>query len=258
MTGPHIVMEMEDAAIFYNGKPILDRVSCAFRANAVTGLVGPSGSGKTTLLRTLSRLNDRIDGFRVEGRVHVVGQEIYGNGVDVYHLRRQVGMIFQKPVVFPKSIYENTVFGLKHLAPQRKREFPGVAERVLKEVLLWEEVKDRLHKPAPTLSQGQQQRLAIARTLAVDPEILLLDEPTSSLDPRSSAAIEDLIVSLKARHTLVLVTHNLAQARRVCDDLVFLRDGTVWEQGSCREIFANPEKKETRDYLTRRDGDEPT
>jgi len=251
------VMEMDNAAIFYNGKPVLDKVCCGFRVNAVTGVVGASGSGKTTLLRTLSRLNDRVGGFRVHGQVRLEGHEIYGNGTDVYQLRRRVGMVFQKPVVFPKSIFKNAVFGLKQLAPEMKKEFPQAAERVLREVFLWDEVKDRLHKPAQTLSQGQQQRLAIARTLAVDPEIILMDEPTSSLDPKSSTAIEELIVSLKSRHTLVLVTHHLAQARRVCDDLLFLNEGTVWEQGGCLEMFENPKRKETHEYLSRWNVDEP-
>lgn len=257
MSEKRYVMEMEDAAIFYNGKPVLDKIRCGFRINAVTGLVGASGCGKTTLLRTLSRLNDRIDGFRVKGQVRFEGHEIYGNGIDVYRLRNRIGMVFQKPVVFPKSIFENTVFGLKYLASERKNEFPQVVERVLKEVFLWDEVKDRLHKPAQTLSHGQQQRLAIARTLAVEPEVILMDEPTSSLDPKSSTAIEELIATLKTRHTIVLVTHHLAQARRVCDDLIFLKDRTIWEQGPCLEMFENPKRQETRDYLSRWREEEP-
>lgn len=251
MSAGRSMMEIENASVYFNGKPVLHGLCLAFRPRVVTGIIGPSGSGKTTLLRTLSRLNDRIDGFRVEGGVRVCGEEIYGAGIDVYRLRRRVGMIFQKPVVFPKSIFDNAVFGIRYLAPERKKDFPAVAERVLREVFLWEEVKDRLHRPAPTLSQGQQQRLAIARTLAVDPEVLLMDEPTSFLDPKSAAAIEELMVTLKLRHTLVLVTHHLPQARRVCDDLVFLKDGIVWEQGPCRDLFDRPEKKSTREYLVR-------
>ncbi len=174
-------------------------------------------------------MNDRIPGFYLEGEVSVAGQNICAQDTDVYALRRQVGLIFQKPCVFPKSIYENVIFGLRHHHPEKKKEFSTLSELALRKAFLWEEVKNRLHEPAPTLSQGQQQRLAIARTLAVDPKVLLMDEPTSSLDPRSTRALEQLIVSLKTEHTVILVTHNLEQAERICDTLYCVEDGRVYE-----------------------------
>ncbi len=243
------VMEFQDAGIFFNGQAVLQNLSHVFTANAVTAIIGSSGTGKTTLLRTLSRMNDRVPGFRVQGGVRVGGHEIYGNGVDVYRLRRRVGMLFQKPCVFPKSIFDNVVFGLHHLQAGKSRDFPEIVERALREVFLWQEVKDRLHQSALTLSQGQQQRLVIARTLTVDPEILLMDEPTSALDPNSSEAIERLIAALKDRHTIVMVTHNLAQAKKVADEVMFLCDGEVCETGKSRDFFENPCRNETRDYL---------
>ena len=223
-------LSLEKVSIDYDGKSVLHDVTCSFPYHAVTGLLGPSGSGKSTLLRSVCRMNDRIPGFRLRGEVTVLGRDIYGNGVDVYALRRRVGLIFQKPCVFPKSIYENVLFGLRHHHPEKKNEFPGLAEQALRKAFLWEEVKDRLHDAAPTLSQGQQHRLAIARTLAVDPEVLLMDEPTSALDARSTRALEDLILSLKAEHTLILVTHNLDQAERVCDSILCLNEGAVVEE----------------------------
>ena len=223
-------LSLEKVSIDYDGKSVLHDVTCSFPYHAVTGLLGPSGSGKSTLLHSVCRMNDRIPGFRLRGEVTVLGQDIYGNGVDVYALRRRVGLIFQKPCVFPKSIYENVLFGLRHHHPEKKNEFADLAEQALRKAFLWEEVKDRLHDAAPTLSQGQQHRLAIARTLAVDPEVLLMDEPTSALDARSTRALEDLILSLKAEHTLILVTHNLDQAERVCDSILCLNEGAVVEE----------------------------
>ncbi|MFQ5449425.1 MAG: phosphate ABC transporter ATP-binding protein [Nitrospinaceae bacterium] len=249
MSRSRVVMQMKDASVFYNGKPVLEGINREFHEGRVTGIIGPSGAGKTTLLRTLSRLNDRIPGFHVQGRVLVFGEEIYDNGVDVYELRRKVGMVFQTPCVFPRSIFENVIFGWKHLFPRRKREWPRVVEKTLRDVFLWDEVKDRLHKPAPTLSLGQQQRLAIARTLAIDPDILLMDEPTSALDPKSARAIEELVLCLKSRHTILVVTHNLSQAQRVSDDMVFLREGKVCESGASAEFFDRPCQWETREYL---------
>ena len=242
-------MEIQEVSISFNGKPVLENITAGFQRNVVTGVIGPSGSGKSTLLRTLSRMNDRVQGFSVRGKVMVDGEEIYGNGIDVHRLRQKMGMVFQNPCVFPKSIFENVVFGVKHLFPGRKKEFPELVERTLREVILWEEVKDRLHKPAPTLSQGQKQRLAMARTLALDPEVLLMDEPTSALDPRSMQAIEELIGSMKGKRTVVLVTHNMDQARRISQDLIFLCEGRICESGTCSELFANPIHEETRDYL---------
>ncbi len=246
------VIEMQGASISYNGKPVLEGLDLLIAEKSVTGVIGPSGSGKSTLLRTLCRMNDRTLGFHVQGRIRVGGNDIYEKNTDVYHLRRKVGMVFQSPCVFPKSIYENVIFALKRLRPQLKKDFACIAEQTLREVFLWEEVKDRLHKPASILSLGQQQRLAIARSLIIQPEILLMDEPTSSLDPKSSLAIEELIAQLKTRHTIVLVTHNLSQAKRVADDLIFLYQGRIWESGSTAQMFENPCRPETRDYLFRR------
>ena len=246
------VIAMQKASISYNGKPVLEDLELTIREKTAAAIVGPSGSGKSTLLRTLCRMNDRISGFHVQGRIEVAGEDIYQKDTDVYHLRRKVGMVFQSPCVFPKSIIENVLFALKRLSPHLKKEFTAIAEQTLKEVFLWDEVKDRLHKPASILSLGQQQRLAIARSLAIEPEILLMDEPTSSLDPKSSAAIEELIASLKTRHTIALVTHNLSQAKRVADNLIFLHKGRVWESGNAAEMFENPSRPETRDYLNRR------
>ncbi len=249
---PLAAMEMQGASISYNGKPVLEGLDFLISEKKVTGIVGPSGSGKSTLLRTLCRMNDRVPGFHVQGRIRVGGKDIYEKGMDVYHLRRKVGMVFQSPCVFPKSIFENVVFALKRLRPHLKNEFAHIAEQAFREVFLWEEVKDRLHKPASILSLGQQQRLAIARSLVIQPEILLMDEPTSSLDPESSEAIEELIAELKTRHTIALVTHNLSQAKRVADDLIFLRQGRIWESGPTARMFENPSRPETRDYLIRR------
>ncbi|VAX33116.1 Phosphate transport ATP-binding protein PstB (TC 3.A.1.7.1) [hydrothermal vent metagenome] len=249
---PMTVIEMQGASISYNGKPVLRDLDLSISGKSVTGIIGPSGTGKSTLLRTFCRLNDRFLGFHVEGRIQVDGIDIYAKDIDVYHLRQKVGMVFQSPCVFPKSIYENVIFALKHLSPHLKNDFADIAERTLKEVFLWEEVKDRLHKPASILSLGQQQRLAIARSLIIQPEILLMDEPTSSLDPSSSSALEELIAQLKTRHTIVLVTHNLAQAKRVADEVVFLYQGRIWEAGRAAQMFENPCRPETRAYLSRR------
>jgi phosphate transport system ATP-binding protein len=220
-------IQLEQVRLSYSGKTVIETASCTVRKNTVTAVVGPSGSGKSTLLRTLCRMNDRVPGFQVEGKVVVLGRDIHDPALNVYELRKQVGMVFQKPCVFPKSIYENVIFGLKYHASPNGKSFPEQSEQALRDTFLWNEVKDRLHEPAHTLSQGQQQRLAMARTLAVDPGILLMDEPTSALDPKSSQAIEDLILSLKDRHTIVLVTHNVDQAERVAEDLICVDDKTV-------------------------------
>ena len=227
MTENTHAIQLEQVRLSYSGKAVIETASCTIRKNAVTAVVGPSGSGKSTLLRTLCRMNDRVPGFQVEGKVVVLGRDIHDPSLNVYELRKQVGMVFQKPCVFPKSIVENVIFGLKFHAIPNGKSFSERSEQALRDVFLWDEVKDRLHDPAHTLSQGQQQRLAMARTLAVDPEILLMDEPTSALDPKSSRAIEDLILSLKDRHTLVLVTHNVDQAERVAEDLICVDDKTI-------------------------------
>lgn len=220
-------IQLEKVRLSYSGRVVIDTATCAIRNNQVTAVVGPSGSGKSTLLRTLCRMNDRIPGFHIEGSVRVLGMDIHDPGVNVYQLRKQVGMVFQKPCVFPKSIYENVIFGLKFHASSNGKKNSERGEQALRDAFLWDEVKDRLDQPAHTLSQGQQQRLAMARTLAVEPEILLLDEPTSALDAKSTQAIEDLIVSLKDRHTIVLVTHNVEQAERLAEDLICVDEKTI-------------------------------
>ena len=212
-------IQIKNLTVTYGSMKVIDDFSCEVKENSVTAIIGPSGCGKSTLLRSLCRMNDRIAEFHLAGQVLMKGKNIYHPDVDVYELRRRVGMIFQKPCVFPKSIFENVLFGVKHRID--KKDYEPLVERVLTEVNLWKEVKDRLKNLATTLSVGQQQRLAIARTLAVGPEILLLDEPTSSLDPESAAAIESLIESLKNHHTILLVTHLHEQAEKVSDNLIF-------------------------------------
>jgi phosphate transport system ATP-binding protein len=212
-------IQIKNLTVAYGSVKVIDDFSCEVKENSVTAIIGPSGCGKSTLLRSLCRMNDRIEDFHLAGQVLVKGENIYHPDVDVYELRRRVGMIFQKPCVFPKSIFENVLFGIKHRIDKKDHE--TLVERVLTEANLWEEVKDRLKSLATTLSMGQQQRLAMARTLAVGPEILLMDEPTSSLDPESAAAIESLIESLKTHHTILLVTHQHEQAEKVSDNLIF-------------------------------------
>ena len=214
-------IEIKNLTVTYGSMKVIDDFSCEVKENSVTAIIGPSGCGKSTLLRSLCRMNDRIAEFHLAGQVLIKGENIYHPDVDVYELRRRVGMIFQKPCVFPKSIFENILFGVKHRID--KKDYEPLVERVLTEVNLWKEVKDRLKNLATTLSVGQQQRLAIARTLAVGPEILLLDEPTSSLDSESAADIESLIESLKTHHTILLVTHLHEQAEKVSDNFIFLQ-----------------------------------
>ncbi|MBC8283088.1 MAG: ATP-binding cassette domain-containing protein [Nitrospinae bacterium] len=215
------VIKIENLAVNYGPLKVIDDFSCEVKQNSVTSIIGPSGCGKSTLLRCLCRMNDRIEGFQLTGQILIKDENIYEPKVDVYKLRRRVGMIFQNPCVFPKSILENVLFGAKYLNGIEKKNYGALAERVLMEVNLWNEVKDRLNNLATTLSIGQQQRLAMARTLAVEPEILLMDEPTSSLDPESTDIIESLIQSLKDRHTVLLVTHMHDQAEKVSDSMIF-------------------------------------
>lgn len=209
----------------FGERKVIQELSFSLPANSITGIIGVSGSGKTTLLRTLCRMNDRVKNFRVEGNVLIDGEDIYRPDTDVYALRRKVGLVFQKPCVFPKSIFDNAVFGVKEEMP--KKEHEDMVEKVLREVFLWEEVKDRLGEKATTLSQGQQQRLTLARTLAVGPQVLLMDEPTSSLDPKSTAAIERLVQSLKNRHTILWVTHQHDQAQSIADRVLVIENGQV-------------------------------
>jgi phosphate transport system ATP-binding protein len=248
------VLRVRDLSVFANGKPLLRNVSFDVQPNRVFGIIGPSGAGKSTMLRAFNRLTELIPGLCVSGDVRLRGESIYAAGTDPNALRARIGMLFQQPVVFPASIGENVLFGAKRLRRMTRHERNEVVERALREAALWEEVRDRLRTSALTLSVGQQQRLCLARVLAVQPEVILMDEPTSALDPKSTQAIEDLILRLKERHTIVLVTHNVAQARRVTDWLacVCIRNGAgeVVESACCDALLGSPQCREVIEYLS--------
>jgi phosphate transport system ATP-binding protein len=248
-------IEADRLNFFYGAKQALTDISIQIRANVVTAFIGPSGCGKSTFLRTLNRMNDIIPGARVEGKVCIDGDDVYGPNVDVVALRRKVGMVFQKSNPFPKSIFENVAYGLRinHMTSSRS-ELAGRVEESLKQAAIWEEVKDRLHTSALALSGGQQQRLCIARALAVEPEILLMDEPASALDPIATQRIEELIYQLKSRYTIVIVTHNMQQAARVSAYTAFFMLGRLVEHDRTEKIFTNPGQKITEDYITGRFG----
>ena len=240
---------------FYGQKQALHDISIQIRERCVTAFIGPSGCGKSTFLRTMNRMNDHILGTRVEGTILIDGKDIYARQADPIELRRRVGMIFQKSNPFPKSIYENVAYGVRiNRLARSKRELDAIVERTLRGAALWDEVKDSLHKSALALSGGQQQRLCIARALAIEPEILLMDEPASALDPISTAKIEELIFELKKQYTIVIVTHNMQQAARVSDFTGFFLMGQLVEFDDTRRMFTNPSKKETEDYITGRFG----
>src|SRR6186713_2423879 len=240
---------------FYGAKRALEDISIDIPEHLVTAFIGPSGCGKSTFLRTLNRMNDVLPGTRVEGKVLIDGQDVYAPSVDVVHLRRRVGMVFQKSNPFPKTIFENVAYGLRinRMAPGRA-ELAGRVEESLKQAALWTEVKDRLHESALALSGGQQQRLCIARALAVRPDILLMDEPASALDPIATQRIEELVYDLKKAYTIVIVTHNMQQAARVSDFTAFFWLGRLVEYGRTHKIFTNPSEKLTEDYVTGRFG----
>jgi phosphate transport system ATP-binding protein len=240
--------------LYYGQKQALFDVKMDIPKQRVTAFIGPSGCGKSTLLRTFNRMNDLVDGCRVEGEINIDGRNIYRKGEDVAELRRRVGMVFQKPNPFPKSIYENVVYGLRIQGINSKRVLDEAVEWALKSAALWDEVKDRLHDSALGLSGGQQQRLVIARTVAVQPEVLLLDEPCSALDPISTLKVEELIYELKSKYTIVIVTHNMQQAARVSDYTAFMYVGDLIEYGSTDQLFTKPSKKQTEDYITGRYG----
>jgi phosphate transport system ATP-binding protein len=249
-----VALEVPGLNLFYGEKQALFDVSMNIPRQRVTAFIGPSGCGKSTLLRTFNRMNDLVDGCRVDGEIRLDGQNIYQKGVDVAELRRRVGMVFQKPNPFPKSIYENVVYGLRIQGVNQKRVLDETVEWALKSAALWDEVKDRLHDSALGLSGGQQQRLVIARTVAVQPEVLLLDEPCSALDPISTLKVEELIYELKSKYTIVIVTHNMQQAARVSDYTAFMYMGKLIEFGDTDTLFTNPAKKQTEDYITGRYG----
>ncbi len=240
---------------YYGAKRALEDINVAISANRVTAFIGPSGCGKSTFLRTLNRMNDIIAGTRVEGDVLIDGRSIYERGTDVVALRRRVGMVFQKSNPFPKSIFENVAYGLRLNGMARSRaELHELVEQSLRAAAIWDEVKDRLHEPALALSGGQQQRLCIARALAIRPDVLLMDEPASALDPIATQRIEELIFQLKSDYTVVIVTHNMQQAARVSDHTAFFWLGRLVEFGSTDRIFTNPAEKLTEDYVTGRCG----
>ena len=249
-----VALEVPGLNLYYGDKQALFDVSLNIPRNRVTAFIGPSGCGKSTLLRTFNRMNDLVDGCRVDGEIRLDGQNIYAKGVEVAELRRRVGMVFQKPNPFPKSIYENVVYGLRLQGINQKRVLDETVEWALKSAALWDEVKDRLHDSALGLSGGQQQRLVIARTVAVQPEVLLLDEPCSALDPISTLKVEELIHELKSKYTIVIVTHNMQQAARVSDYTAFMYMGKLIELGDTDTLFTNPAKKQTEDYITGRYG----
>jgi phosphate transport system ATP-binding protein len=248
-------IDVEHLSFFYSEKRALEDISIKIQPNVVTAFIGPSGCGKSTFLRTLNRMNDIIPGARVEGRVCVDGNDIYRPGVDVVAMRRKVGMVFQKSNPFPKSIFENVAYGVRiNKMMSSKSELAGRVEESLKQAALWEEVKERLHESALALSGGQQQRLCIARALAVKPDILLMDEPASALDPIATQRIEELIYQLKTNYTIVIVTHNMQQAARVSDYTAFFWLGRLVEYERTDKMFTNPTEKLTEDYLTGRFG----
>jgi len=241
-------------SLYYGEKQALREISIRLHTHKVTALIGPSGCGKSTFLRALNRMNDTIDGVRIDGAVVIDGVNIYAPGVNVVNLRKRVGMVFQRSNPFPKSIFDNVAYGPRLNGISDKKELEGIVERSLHGAALWDEVKDRLDSSALALSGGQQQRLCIARAIAVNPDILLMDEPCSALDPISTSKVEDLIEKLSDRYTIVIVTHNMQQAARVSDYTAFFYMGQLIEYNQTRQIFTAPEKKQTEDYITGRFG----
>jgi len=252
---PSVVhIRAEEFSVCYNRTPAVKTVCVGIPATEVTSIIGPSGCGKSTFLRAINRMNDLIPGCTHSGLLALDGQDVHAPQVDVVNLRRRVGMVFQKPNPFPKSIFDNVAYGLRILGERSKRRLAEVVERSLVRAALWDEVKDRLGNNALGLSGGQQQRLCIARALAVDPEVLLMDEPCSALDPRSTARIEDLIDELRGEYTIVIVTHNMQQAARVSDWTAFFYEGDLVEFGLTKQVFTKPREKQTEDYITGRFG----
>jgi phosphate transport system ATP-binding protein len=248
------IIEIEHVNLLYGDKQALFDISVVCKANAVTAFIGPSGCGKSTLLRCLNRMNDLIDGVRFEGSIRINGQDIYEKGVDVPQIRKRFGMVFQKSNPFPKSVFENVVYGLRIQGIANRAVLEEACERSLRSAALWDEVKDRLHESALGFSGGQMQRICIARAIAVEPEILLLDEPCSALDPIATSKVEELIFTLKERYTIVIVTHNMQQAARVSDETAFFMLGKLVEFDRTETIFTKPRVKTTEDYITGRFG----
>ena len=248
------IIKSSDLHLYYGETEALKGINMEIAQNEIKALIGPSGCGKSTFLKTLNRMNDLVPSVRITGEVTLKGKDIFAKDVDVTQLRRQVGMVFQKPNPFPKSIYDNVAYGPRLHGEHSKAQLDELVEKSLRGAALWDEVKDRLKKSAMGLSGGQQQRLCIARALAVQPDVLLMDEPTSALDPGSTLKIEDLMADLKKDYTVVIVTHNMQQASRISDKTAFFLLGELIEYGTTKQIFGNPKEKQTEDYITGRFG----
>lgn len=254
MSEKKYIIKSKNLNLYYGQNHALKNINMDIESNKVTALIGPSGCGKSTFLRTLNRMNDLIDIVKIDGEVIFENENIYKNDYDVIELRKRVGMVFQKPNPFPMSIYDNIAYGPKIHGIKNKTQLDEIVEKSLKGAALWDEVKDRLKKSAQGLSGGQQQRLCIARTLAVEPEVILMDEPTSALDPISTSKVEELMENIKEKYTVVIVTHNMQQAGRIADKTAFFLNGEVIEYGDTEELFRNPRDKRTEDYITGRFG----
>ena len=248
------IMTVDDLCLWYGQTQALKNVNITIPEKSITALIGPSGCGKSTFLKTLDRMNDLVPGVRITGKVCYQGQDIFAPSVDVNHLRKEIGMVFQKPNPFPMSIYDNIAYGPRTHGVRNKVKLDEIVEQSLRGAAIWDEVKDRLKKSALGLSGGQQQRLCIARALAVEPQVLLMDEPTSALDPISTSKIEELAMELKERYTIIIVTHNMQQAARISDQTAFFLLGELVEYGETEQIFAQPLDKRTEDYITGRFG----
>lgn len=249
-----LILKVNNLEIFYGEKRAVNGISMDIAKNSVTALIGPSGCGKSTFLRSINRMNDLIPGARAEGEIIYDDLNILSEQINVVALRKEIGMVFQKPNPFPKSIYENITHALKFAGIKKKSKLDEIVEESLKKAALWEEVKDRLHKSALSLSGGQQQRLCIARTIAMKPTVMLLDEPSSALDPISNAKVEDLIVDLKKEYSIIIVTHNMQQASRISDKTAFFLSGDLIEYDHTEKIFTNPSVKKTEEYISGRFG----
>jgi phosphate transport system ATP-binding protein len=248
------ILSIKDLNLYYGEFHALKNINMGVPEKSITAFIGPSGCGKSTLLRTINRMNDMIKGVRIEGNINIAGENIYTQEIDVEMLRKSVGMVFQQPNPFPKSIFDNVAYGPRIHGIKDKRKLEDIVWKSLESAALWEEVKNRLNEPALGLSGGQQQRLCIARTLAVEPEIVLMDEPTSALDPISTLKVEELVQELKKKYTIVIVTHNMQQAARISDHTAFFLHGEVIEYDDTKTLFSNPKDQRTEDYITGRFG----
>lgn len=248
------IITVKDLCLWYGNTQALKNIEIGIKENAITALIGPSGCGKSTFLKTLNRMNDLVPDVKITGKVEYDGKDIFAPGVDVNELRRDIGMVFQKPNLFPMSVYDNIAYGPRIHGIKNKAKLDEIVEESLKDAAIWDELKDRLKKSALGLSGGQQQRLCIARALAVSPRVLLMDEPTSALDPISTSKIEDLAMELKKKYTIVIVTHNMQQAARISDQTAFFLLGNLIEYNDTEKLFANPNDKRTEDYITGRFG----